>query len=119
MLLNPAAGDDQIVLRLSHQAANSGVITASFDLLDNGVVTISRHDTRRRAHLRHRDARQSRRQRELDACGVLGGRYIGSTHYGTLTINQSGGWDYDLANESTQVQALAEGETVIDSFTCR
>ena len=34
-----AGGDDQIVLRLTHDDVSPGVIVASFDLLDNGVVT--------------------------------------------------------------------------------
>ena len=39
--ISPLPGDDQIVLRLSHQASNPGVIVASYELLDNGVVTSS------------------------------------------------------------------------------
>ena len=39
--LAPTAGDDQILLTLTHDAATNGVVRASFSLLDNGIVTYS------------------------------------------------------------------------------
>ena len=36
--------------------------------------------------------------------------------YGALTVDQSGDWKYVLANNQPNVQALAQGETVTDSF---
>src|SRR5207342_529793 len=41
MLLAPLGNEDQIVLNLSHDHTNVGLIHASFDLLDHGAL--SRH----------------------------------------------------------------------------
>lgn len=38
--------------------------------------------------------------------------------YGTLTFN-NGAWSYSLANSAAHVQALAQGERVLDKFTVR
>ena len=36
--------------------------------------------------------------------------------YGTVTISENGTYKYDLANDDPRVQALAEGETLTDTF---
>ena len=118
VLLNPAAGDDQIVLRLTHQASNPGVLTASFDLMDNGVVTSSAVPLPGFGQIFGTETPGNPGDNEnWTRAQFISADTTPVAHYGTLTINQSGGWNYDLANESTQVQALAEGETVIDTFT--
>ncbi len=37
--------------------------------------------------------------------------------YGTVTINANGTYSYDLTNDDPRVQALAQGETLTDTFT--
>lgn len=57
---------------------------------------------------------------DVDAETILGitapGEYVG--RYGTLSIGADGGYTYSLDNGSGEVQALAEGSTVVDHFTC-
>jgi VCBS repeat-containing protein len=120
--LEPLAGENQIVLRLTHNAATPGVIDASFDLIGAGLA-------------RHFDF----------APGALG-RIFGSGTpgdttddelftraqvvatapsdlqngvYGTLRVNDDGEWSYALDNASPLVQQLAQGEHVTDTFTVR
>ncbi|MBK1980374.1 retention module-containing protein [Achromobacter xylosoxidans] len=40
----------------------------------------------------------------------------GKGQYGTFTVDQNGKWTYTLDNTGTKVQALKEGETVIDTI---
>jgi VCBS repeat-containing protein len=42
------------------------------------------------------------------------GNYVGS--YGTLAVAQDGSYSYSLDNAASSVQALAQGQTVVDSF---
>jgi VCBS repeat-containing protein len=46
---------------------------------------------------------------------VAPGTYVGS--HGTLTLAQDGSYTYNLDNAAASVQSLAQGQTVIDSFT--
>jgi VCBS repeat-containing protein len=43
------------------------------------------------------------------------GTYSG--HYGTLTVAQDGSYTYNLDNNAAAVQSLAQGKTVLDSFS--
>jgi VCBS repeat-containing protein len=110
--LAPPVGADQIVLRLTH-AANAQTVQASFDYLSGGAVvgtqsfsssaSIFTNETWTRLQVFASAAEQ--------AGSVL------DNHYGTPTIDQSGNWTYTLADDRTNVQALAEGQTAIDTFT--
>ena len=46
---------------------------------------------------------------------VAPGTYVGS--HGTLIMGQDGSYTYSLDNSAANVQSLAEGQTVVDSFT--
>jgi VCBS repeat-containing protein len=46
---------------------------------------------------------------------VAPGTYTGA--HGTLTLSQDGGYTYSLNNAAAAVQSLAEGQSVVDSFT--
>jgi len=113
--------NDQIMLRLEHDASTPGQVYASFDLLTTGVVTstvtfsltgqifgaetpgdLSDDENWTRAQI------IAYSPEEADS--VLAGTY------GSLVINQAGQWNYQLANDQANVQALAVGETVFDIF---
>jgi VCBS repeat-containing protein len=109
--LAPAAGDDQIVLRLSH-AANANTITASFDLLHNGVVTSTTDFT-------------------VDAQAFITENFVSPVffaagppendmqlagNYSRLTINQNGEWVANIRDGLPAVQALAQGQQVQDVY---
>ena len=112
ILLAPPPDADQITLRLTHQA-NAQTVQAAFDYLSEGVIvgtqtfstsaTIFTNEIWTRAQLVASASQQ--------ATSVL------DTHYGTPSIDQDGNWTYTLANDRTNVQALAEGQTAIDTFT--
>lgn len=121
-LLNAPAGADQIVLKLSHQAANTGVVTASFDYLDNGLVVGSQtfgvtgriFGTETPGNASD-DEVWTRAQIITYSPGEVVGTSIAGV-YGTLAIQQNGQWQYDLDNDSALVQALAEGQTATETF---
>ncbi len=111
--LQPADGDNQIVLRLAHEVSSPGDVTASFDLLNEGVVT-------------HTEVIPTLGQTFTDETWVrvqavassyeTGIQELDGT-YGTLTLNQNGKWLYTLDNDAAHVQALAAGEVVTETFT--
>ena len=41
----------------------------------------------------------------------------GGTPLGTLTVDADGNWSYEVDNSLTEVQSLAEGETIVQSWT--
>ena len=102
--LTPPPGADQITLRLTH-VANAQTVQASFDYLSGGVVvgtqsfagsaTIFTNEIWTRAQIVASAPEQ--------ATSVL------DADYGTPTIDQFGNWTYTLANDRTNVQALADG----------
>ncbi|MEK7438681.1 MAG: choice-of-anchor C family protein [Pseudomonadota bacterium] len=122
-VLNAPAGADQIVLKLSHQAANVGEVTASFDYLSGGAVvgshtfgvtgqifgTETPGDT-------SDDEVWTRAQIITYSPGEVVGTSIAGV-YGALEIEQNGTWTYHLDNDSALVQALAEGQTATETFT--
>lgn len=122
-LLNAPVGADQIELSLSHQAANPGVVTASFNYLAGDVVVGSQtfgvtgriFGTETPGNTAD-DEVWTQAQIITYSPGEVRGTSMAGT-YGTLAIQQNGQWLYDLDNDSAQVQALAEGETVTETFT--
>jgi VCBS repeat-containing protein len=50
------------------------------------------------------------------AWSVVGG---GAGTYGSLAVDATGAWTYQLANATLQVQALSQGEVVTETFTVR
>ncbi len=125
MFLSPPAGADQIVLKLSHQAANAGVVTASFDYLSGGEV-VGTHTFGVTGRIfgtetpgnPSDDEVWTRAQIITYSPGEVTGSSISGV-YGTLSIEQNGVWTYQLNNASPLVQALAEGQTVTDTFTAK
>lgn len=113
----------QIQLNLSHQAANAGVVTASFDLYAGNRYLYSQ------TLVTHNAMRLFGTETPTDAtddefwtrAGFVA--YASAStdafmagEYGGLSIAPSGAWSYSLANMRPEVQALAETEFVTDSF---
>jgi hypothetical protein len=122
MVLNPA-GADQIVLRLGHEAASPGVVTASFDLLSGGTVidTVTFANTGQIFGTETPgditdDELWTRAQIVAFSPGEVESSSL-EGQYGTMSISQNGEWSYLLDNDSPLVQALAAGEVVTDTFT--
>ena len=109
--LEPAAGDNQIVLRLEH-AANTNSVTASFDLLNGGVVT--RTETFDVAADIFSNEGWTRAQ-------IIGQSLATPQNgvYGTLSVEADGQWTYALNNRAANVQALGQDDHVTDTFTVR
>jgi VCBS repeat-containing protein len=112
--INP--GDDQILLTLTHNAPSSGpdtgLVTASFTVLHSGVpdytVTIGGMGEI------FQTGDWTRAGFEAVAPGNTSSFVNGI--YGALAINQNGAWTYLLHNNQANVQALAAGQHVTDSF---
>jgi len=107
----PPPGADQIVLRLIH-VANAQTVQAAFDYLSAGVVVGTQSFTSSASIFSNEiwTRAQIVTSAPEQVTSVL------DTDYGTPTIDQSGNWTYTLANDRTNVQALAEGQTAIDTF---
>jgi len=122
VVLNPALGEDQIVLRLSHLASNPGVVAGSYDLLDNGVVTSTGNNLPGFGQIFGTETPGDLSDDEVWTHAEFGAgdnfaiKSALNGVYGSLTINQNGNWTYNLANGQANVQALAQGETVTDTF---
>jgi VCBS repeat-containing protein len=113
-------GADQIQLRLMH-SAGSNQIGAAFDLLTAGTVTTTVSFTQF-GTLFGADTPASTADDEnytfvnvLAFAPATADSYI-EGQYGTLVVNQAGAWTYNLRNSDPAVQALAQGETVTDTF---
>src|SRR5206468_400462 len=111
--LNPAQGDDQIQLQLAH-AANNNNVTASFVLLHQGVVDTTTSFTSTGTIFLSASDTFTRGQFFAAAPAVSDTTLQGT--YGTIDITQAGTWQYTLANNQTNVQALAQGQSVTDTF---
>ena len=113
--LTPAPGDDQIVLHYNH-VAGTHEITASFDLLDNGVVMSSTPMPGVAQSFDYIDL--ARAVIAGSALGTLESQRVGT--YGTLTLAEStGAWDYELGvtpAQQTAIANLVEGSSVTDNF---
>jgi VCBS repeat-containing protein len=114
--------NDQIVLRLSYDNSSyvnstvGGLASASFDLLTNGAVTSTTSFTAQGAIFQGEDFTRVQLVGQT-AAGNETGVYKLAGIYGTLTVAQDGQWHYLLADHQANVQALAQGQTVVDTFT--
>jgi len=122
VLLNAPAGADQISLLLNHEASSPGIVSASLDFLANGVV-VGSHDFSSTGEIFGTETPANAADDELFTRAQIvswgPGEVESSTlagTYGTLTILQNGQWTYNLNNGALNVQALAQGQQVIDSF---
>ena len=106
----------KIVLRLNHDTANTNDITAAFDLYDSNGNFLSTTAVPGIGHI-FSDENWTHAQfigsEPVENVSYLQGQY------GALTIDQTGDWKYLLNNNQPNVQALAQGETVTDSFPVR
>ena len=121
-LLSVAPGDDQIVLKLTHDASNPGLLTASYQLYDDGVATGSGSLSSAAARIFGTETPgdtsddENWTQAAIEVNDTLTGTQAQNGAYGSLLINQSGTWTYNLSNTHANVQALAQGEIVHDIF---
>jgi VCBS repeat-containing protein len=112
-LLTPAAGDNQIVLRLGH-AANTDFVTGSFDVLSGGTITQSHTFTPAVSPDIFTGEVWTRAQ--LLSASVA---ELQNGVYGSLTVDADGKWHYALNNSGVNVQQLAQGEHVTDTFNVK
>ena len=112
--LAPQAGDDQIVLRLAYDPAHAGVVTGSFDLVDNGVVQSTTTFTPGTAA--HIFDNGNWTQAQFLANGVPENISNVLGTYNSFSIDQNGNWTDLTRNGSAATQALAEGQTVTENF---
>lgn len=114
--------DDQIALSLSNNPASNGNIHASYQLLHLGVAVgsattfeatgrIFDNEDWTRAQFFGTSFAQPSASSSADS--VLHGTY------GTLDITQSGAWIYSLNEGLAATQALAAGQSAVDSFTAQ
>jgi VCBS repeat-containing protein len=111
--LNPAPGVDQIVLRLSHDNGDVGVVHAEFDLYDHGAFA----STQTFANTATIFNGENWTRAEFRAIAPVETVSTQTSDYGTLTVDQDGNWQYVLRNGRPEVQQLGEGDSVIDHFT--
>jgi serralysin len=121
-LLNAAPGDDQILLRLTHDASEMGVVRASYQLFDNGVATgsgvlagvgqIFGTETPLDPSDDENWTQAAFEAGEFTATNVS----TKNGSYGSLSLNQNGTWTYNLFNHLLAVQSLGVGETLTDTF---
>ena len=100
------------MLRLTH-VANTQTVQASFDYLSGGVVVATQSLTGSATIFTNEIWTRA----QVVASAPQQATSVLDTDYGTPTIDQFGNWTYTLANDRTNVQALAEGQTAIDTFT--
>ena len=120
--LAPLAGENQIVLRLTHDAATPGVIDASFDLLGAGPARHFDFAPDALGHIFGTGTPGDTSDDELFTRAQIVATAPSDLQngvYGTLRVDADGEWSYALANNDANVQALAQGEHVTDTFTVR
>jgi VCBS repeat-containing protein len=117
--LDPSAGDDQIRLALANNGTvNNGQVSASFTLLDNGVVDSTTNFTATGSiFVGENGSTENWTQPGFRAIAPGFSDSILKGTYGTLDIAQDGVWTYAPNSSQAGVQALAQGTTVIDNFT--
>ncbi len=115
-----STGADQIQLRLMH-AAGSNQISAAFDLITAGAVTSTVSFTQLGTLFGADTPTDTADDENYTFVNIIGfapatadSSYEGA--YGTLVVNQAGTWTYNLRNSDPAVQALAQGQTVTDTF---
>jgi VCBS repeat-containing protein len=119
--LTNVGASDEIALHLNYDhttygnSTTGGHVTGSFDLLTNGAVTSSQSFSATGTIFQGEDFTQVQLlgQSNQSETGV----YKQAGAYGTLTMAQDGQWHYFLADQQANVQALAAGQTVTDTFT--
>ena len=118
---NPGGVDDGIFLKLD--TSITGVVTASFELANNGVL-----DTSPSAGFTFNTTSQifsGENWTLAQFFGAAPGQPSASPQadsflqgtYGVLDVNQNGAWKYLLSDGQNNVKALAAGQTVVDPFT--
>jgi VCBS repeat-containing protein len=106
---------NQILLFLTNDSANTGVIHASFELEQNGVLDSATLTNFTATGTIFNNENWTRAQFFAEAPEQSDSVYQGT--YGQLDVTQAGAWTYQLANGQANVQALAVGQTVQDHFT--
>src|SRR5262245_25607992 len=106
---------DQILLSLTNDVAHPGVVHASFQLEQGGVLDASTLTTFTATGTIFDNENWTRAQFFAEAPAQSDSVLQGT--YGQLDITQTGAWTYQLANGQANVQALAAGQTVQDIFT--
>jgi VCBS repeat-containing protein len=115
--LNPGS-HDQILLSLAYDPSNPHLVQASFELEQGGVLDSSTLKTfNTTGTLIFSGENWTRAQFFAEAPEQSDSVLQGT--YGQLDITQAGAWTYQLANGQANVQALAAGQTVQDTFTAR
>jgi VCBS repeat-containing protein len=124
-LLDAEAGD-QILLRLSHDNDNPGVITASYEYLSGGVGTGSGGELGSTSIFGldtpgYAGDDENWTRAQLLAFGPESFEHVTSLEgeYGTLSIDADGQWAYALDNDAPEVRALGAQDTVFDTFHVR
>jgi VCBS repeat-containing protein len=118
--LVPEEGENQILLRLSHDPADQGVVHASFDLI--GDPTPRSFSFTEVGHIfgtgtpgdASDDEVFTRAEFRASADGAMENGV-----YGTLSVDADGNWNYELNNAAASVQALAQDERASDLFLVR
>ena len=106
---------DQIVLHLDH-TANSDYVAASFEIDDasGNLLSSFSFDTLGQLFNEHDNADFAQVQVLAYSPATDNSYYTGQ--YGTLQVDPTGAWTYNLLDGSHQVQALSAGQIVQDTF---
>ena len=112
-----SAGDNQIELQLSNNGTfGNGSITASFTLLDNGVVDTSQSFTfTGSVFVPENGVAENWTQPAFFAAAPAISDSVLTGTYGTLVLEQNGTWNYEL-NTPPNGQALTESQSATDTF---
>ena len=112
--LIPSAGDDQIVLHLSHLTPNSTTSRRRSICSINGwLVRLRRSRLPAAAHIFDNE---NWVQAQFSASGAPETISVLQGTYSTLSVDQTGEWTARVRNGQPAVQALAQGETVSEIF---
>jgi VCBS repeat-containing protein len=115
--LAPGPNDDQIELQLSNNGSvNNGQVTASFTLLNHGVIDSTTTFTATGSiFLGENGQAENWTQPGFFAFAPhLSDSMLQGT-YGTIDVTQSGAWTYGLASSQANVQALTSNDTRSES----
>jgi VCBS repeat-containing protein len=114
----PAINADQIVVRLSHDPANPGVVVPSFDLLKNGEL-VDTHTLGARGLIFGTETQgnltddETWTRAEIVAYEPEEAVSYKVGTYGTLAIDQTGAWTYQLNDDDPDTQALIDADVGI------
>ena len=112
--LDPPEGADQIVLHLTHDASESGVIHASFEFYSEGepIPGSTVEFTTTETIFNGEDWTRA----QIIATEQAENVSVYASDYGVLYVDQDGNWQYDLRNGAQVVQQLGEGNSIVDHF---